>query len=353
MNYKYRVGIIGCGRIAGLLEDDPLREKPCTHAGAYEAVKETKIITACDINKDRLNKFGKRWDVHNLYTDFHEMLDKEDIDIVSIAAWTQFHHEMAVAAAESGAKGIYCEKPIALTLGQAEEMLHACKKNNVKLIINHERRWDPYYLKVKELIEEGKIGELKTIVGNALSWEPEIRKIEFYGGGPMFHDGTHLTDQLRFFAGEPEWVSAYEERPNGSEYIENTVFGLIWFLKGVRAFIEGGGCRNYFNFELDLQGTEGRIIIGNGARKLYVTNKSTRFLGFKELEKIKLPEPNENTNPYTDGVKDLIRCVETGCESISSGEDGKKALEIILALYESAKNEGKRVFLPLSSQVKF
>lgn len=353
MSYKYRVGIIGCGRIAGLLEDDPLREKPCTHAGAYEAVKETKIITACDINKDRLNKFGKKRNVHNLYTDFYEMLDKEDIDIISIAAWTRFHHEMVVAAAESGVRGIYCEKPIALTLEQAEEMLNACKRNSVKLIINHERRWDPYYLKVKELIEEGKIGELKTIVGNALSGAYKTQKVEFYGGGPMFHDGTHLTDLLRFFAGEPEWVSAYEERPNGPEYIENTVFGLIRFLKGTRAFIEGGGCRNYFNFELDLQGTDGRIIIGNGARKLYITKESNRFYGFKELERIQLPEPDENANPYVSGVKDLIRCIETGCKSISSGEDGKKALEIILALYESAKNKGERVFLPLSSQVKF
>ncbi len=164
----------------------------------------------------------------------------------------------------------------------------------------------------------------------------------------MFHDGTHLTDLLRFFAGEPEWVSAYEERPNGAEYIENTVFGIIWFLKGTRAFIEGGGCRNYFNFELDLQGTEGRIIIGNGSKKLYINKNSKRFSGFKELKKIKLPEPDEDISPFTNGVLDLINCIESGCESSSSGEDGKKALEMILALYKSAKNEGKRISMPLS-----
>ena len=348
MNSKYRVGIIGCGRIAGMLEDDPLRGKPCTHAGAFNAVQETKMIAACDINKERLNKFGKRWNVSNLYTNYYKMLKKEAIDIVSVAAWTQFHHEMVVAAAESGVQGIYCEKPMALTLDQAEEMLNVCNENNVKIVINHERRWDPYYLKVKKIIEEGKIGELKTIIGNTLACDQEAKKVAIYGGGVMFHDGTHLTDLLRFFAGEPGWVSAYEERPNGAEYIENTVFGLVWFLKGTKAFLEGGGSRNYFNFELDLQGTEGRIIIGNGTKELYVTKKSKRFSGFKELERIELPAPDNNANSFISGVKDLIRCIETGCESNSSGEDGKKALEIICALYESARNEGKRVSIPLS-----
>lgn len=349
MNYKYRVGVIGCGRIAGMLEDDPLRGKPCTHAGAFNAVQETKMIAACDINKERLNKFGKRWNISNLYTNYYKMLEKEAIDIVSVAAWTQFHHEIVVAAAESGTQGIYCEKPMALTLDQAEEMLNVCNENNVKIVINHERRWDPYYLKVKKIIDEGKIGELKTIIGNALAWDDHAaKKVEIYGGGTMFHDGTHLTDLLRFFAGEPGWVSAYEERPNGAEYVENTVFGLVWFLNGTKAFLEGGGSRNYFNFELDLQGTEGRIIIGNGTRELYVTKKSKRFSGFRELERIELPEPNNNANSFISGVKDLIRCIETGCGSNSSGEDGKKALEMIFALYESARNEGKRVSMPLS-----
>lgn len=348
MNSTYKVGIIGCGRIAGLLEDDPLRGKPCTHAGAFDAVKETKITTACDINKKRLKQFGQRWNVQSLYTDYRRMLEKEDIDIVSVAAWTRFHHKMVVDAAESGIRGIYCEKPMALTLDQAEEMIRVCNKNNVVLTINHERRWDPYYLKVKELVEKGEIGELRTIVGNALSWECEKSKVESFGGGPMFHDGTHLTDLLRLFADEPEWVTAYEERPNGVKYIENTVFGFIRFLKGTRAFIEGGGRRNYFNFELDLQGTEGRIIIGNGVRELYLNNKSKKFSGFKELKRMEFPEPEENISPFTGGVRDLIRCIESGREPVSSGIDGKNALEIILALYKSAQNGGERIFFPLT-----
>ena len=71
---KYRVGIIGCGRIASILEDDPLRLKPCTHAGAFHLHPKTEIVSACDINKERLTSFGKRWGIKRLYKDFNEML---------------------------------------------------------------------------------------------------------------------------------------------------------------------------------------------------------------------------------------------------------------------------------------
>ncbi|HEB72102.1 MAG TPA: hypothetical protein ENI77_05720, partial [Nitrospirae bacterium] len=78
---KYAVAIAGLGRIASLLEDDPLRGKPATHAGAYHAHPSTKIVAGCDIDPDRLTKFGARWGVSRLYDDYRKMLDKERIDI--------------------------------------------------------------------------------------------------------------------------------------------------------------------------------------------------------------------------------------------------------------------------------
>jgi len=346
-NVKYKVGIIGCGRIAAILEDDPLRAKPCTHAGAFTLHPNTAIFAGCDIDKERLGIFGKRWGVKRLYEDYHEMLKKERLDIVSIAAWTEHHRDMAIAAAESGVRGIYCEKPIAVNLEQAREMVAACKKNRVRLVIGHERRWDPYYRKAKELINKGVIGDIRTIVGNALSDSPPDLPVDKYGGGPMFHDGTHLTDLLRFFAGDAEWVSGYDERTKDG-YIEKTALGLIHFKNGAHAIVEGGGVRKYFNFELDIQGSEGRILIGNGIKELYVTKPSRRFSGFKELERVEFPDPGEEINPFLGAVEDLIVSMNNGHESVSSGEDGKAALEIIMAIYKSARQGGERIFLPLN-----
>lgn len=342
---KLKIGIIGCGRIGSLLERDPLRGKPCTHAGGFNVLKSAKIIAGCDINPERLKAFGEQWSVDRLYGDYREMLKREPLDIVCIAAWTELHAEMVLAAAKSGVKGIFCEKPIALDLKQGRAMVRACERRGIALVVNHERRWDARYLAARKLIQSGKIGELKTIVGNALSWKPGKLPVKQFGGGALFHDGTHLTDLLLFFGGPVEWVTGHEFRPHGKKHIEETACALLGFENGAVGFIEGGGARKYFNFELDIQGSEGRILIGNSQRALFLTRKSKRFTGFQELEPVPFPEPRKYETPFVGGARDIIRCVRQGAESLSSGRDGLKALEIILAIYRSAQAGGRRIAL--------
>lgn len=340
-----KVGIIGCGRVGSLLEEDPLRGKPCTHAGGFQALSSTKIVAGCDINPSRLEKFGERWKVDRLYQDYRKMLRQERPDIVCIATWTHLHSEMVIESARAGVKGIYCEKPIAIDISQAKAMVRACERKKIPFIINHERRWDFHYQQARKLIQSGKIGELRTIVGNALSWKPGKLPTRTFGGGAMFHDGTHLTDLLLYFGGPIDWVAGHEFRPNGKRYIEETACAMIRFRNGALGFIEGGGARKYFNFELDIQGSEGRILIGNGGRELFLTRKSRRFSGFHELERVAFPEPKRYENPFIGGARDMVRCIRKGSESISSGRDGLKALEVIFAIYQSARAKGKQLKL--------
>jgi len=338
-----KVGFIGCGRIASLLEDDPLRGKPCTHAGGFSSLRGVKLASACDIDADRLKKFGIRWGVASLYEDYKTMLANEKLDIVCVSAWTRLHAPAAIASANSGIKGIICEKPIALNLKDARRMVRECEKNNVVLTINHERRWDPYYQQAKKLIQAGKIGEVKTIIGSALSWKPPKALLSLHGGGAMFHDGTHLTDLLNYFCGPVDWVSACEKRTHGKKHIEETASALLGFKNGAIGFVQGGGERNYFSFELDIQGSEGRILIGNDGRELYLSGKSGRFTGFRELVKVPFPEPKKQVSPFIGGARDVVQCVTKGKESLSSGRDGLEALKIIDAIYRSAQQGGKRL----------
>ncbi len=342
---KFKVGIIGCGRIGSLLEEDPLRGKPCTHAGGFSALPSTRITAGCDINPSRLKQFGRRWNVDRLYSDYRQMLRQEELDIVCIAAWTHLHAKMALDAARSGVKGIYCEKPIDLDLGKARRLMRTCEEKKIPLLINHERRWDTYYQKAKDLILSGKIGEVRTIIGNALSWKPGKLSVDTHGGGGLFHDGTHLTDLLLYFGGPVDWVSGHDVRPHGKRFIEETTCAMIRFKNGTMGFIEGGGARKYFNFELDVQGSEGRLLIGNDGRELYLARKSGRFTGFQELKKAAFPKPRRYESPFTAGARDMIRCLRNGSESHSSGHDGLKALEVILAVYRSARLKGKRIKL--------
>ena len=188
-----------------------------------------------------------------------------------------------------------------------------------------------------------KIGDVRTIIGNALSWKPPKLPLKLHGGGTLFHDGTHLTDLLLFFGGPIDWVSGHEVRPYGKKYIEETVCAMIRFKSGALGFIEGGGARNYFNFELDIQGSKGRILIGNDGRKLYTTRKSSRFTGFQELKQTAFPKPKRLQSPFTSGASEMVRCIRTGQNSISNGRDGLKALEVIFSIYKSAQLNGKRI----------
>ncbi|PIQ97734.1 MAG: hypothetical protein COV67_02510 [Nitrospinae bacterium CG11_big_fil_rev_8_21_14_0_20_56_8] len=343
---KFKVGIIGCGRIGSLLEEDPLRGKPCTHAGGFSALKNVEIAAGCDIDPNRLQRFGRRWGTGRLYTDYRKMLGNETLDIVCIATWTHLHAPMVIDAARAGVKGIFCEKPIAVDISEAKKMVRACRRHGVPLLINHERRWDPYYVKARELIQKGKIGELRTIIGNTLSWKPGKFSKARYGGGPLFHDGTHLTDLLLYFGGAVDWVSGYELRSNGKKCIEETACAMLGFKNGVMGFIEGGGARKYFNFELDIQGSEGRILIGNGGRELFLTRTSKRFTGFHELERANFPLPRKLESPFAGGARDMVRCIQSGQETRSSGQDGLEALKVIMTVYRSAQCQGKRLRIP-------
>lgn len=341
----YKVGLIGCGRIGTLLEEDTLRGKPCTHAGGFDALPNAKMVAGCDIDSSRLKKFGTRWGVDSLYENYREMLRREKLDIVCIATWTNLHAQMVMDTARSDVKAIFCEKPIALDPKEARRMVRFCKRKKIPLVINHERRWDSYYQKAHQIIQTGKIGEVRTIIGNALSWKPEKQLVRTGGGGALFHDGTHLTDLLLYFGGPVEWVSGHETRPHGKKYIEETACGMIGFKNGALGFIEGGGARKYFNFELDIQGSEGRLLIGNDGRKLYLTKKSKRFTGFQELEQVPFPEPKRVTSPFAGGARETLKCLRTGMDGISSGADGLNALELIFAVYRSAQLKGKRIKL--------
>ncbi|MEK9629230.1 MAG: Gfo/Idh/MocA family oxidoreductase [Nitrospinota bacterium] len=339
----FKTGIIGCGRIGSLLENDPLRGKPCTHAGGFSKLSNVKLVAGCDINESRLKSFGKQWKVKNLYTDYHEMLSENRLDILCIATWTNQHANIALDGVRAGIKGIFCEKPIDVDLKLARKLVRTCESKNIPLSINHERRWDAYYVLAHKIIQAGKIGEIKTIVGNALSWKPGELPVSDFGGGPLFHDGTHLIDLLLYFGGPIEWVSGYETRPKGKRYIEEMACAMMRFKNGAMAFIEGGGARKYFNFELDIQGSEGRLLIGNSGRELYLTKKSKRFKGFQELEKVPFPEPKKNESPFVVGARDMLKSIRTGKPGKSTGKDGLKALEIIYSVYKSSQQKGKRL----------
>lgn len=320
----YKVGIIGTGRIAFLLENDPLRLKPCTHFGGIKKNKKLKIIAVCDIDPARLSAFSMIYPVKNLYSNYKEMFKKHTFDVIVISTWTDTHKEITLAAAKNMTKVIICEKPMSFKSQDCQRMITICKKYNCHLIINHERRWDPLYLKAKELIQSNKLGKIKTVMANVLTQTGFNKKSFLINKSSLLHDGTHLIDIALFLFGDIKKVTGLKP-----SYRKDTIYGIIEFKNGICLLLEAGGEREYFNFELDIQGTKGRLKIGNEYQKLWLKKRSPRYLGFFELEKAsfpKLPKKNHFIEEYHEVVQILERKKH---RPSSTGEDGMKVLKII------------------------
>src|SRR5688572_28051790 len=181
---RYRVAIVGCGRIAR------------QHAGTLTNHPAAELVALCDVNAESARAFGAAFGVSEdgQFTDFADLLDTVHPDVVHVCTWPDTHAAVTVAAAERGIH-VYCEKPIALDLQQADAMVDACRRAGVVLGINHHRRGDPRYQRARAMIANGAIGELRLLKGD-------------HGGGGrrLMSMSTHLYDLFRFLTGDASWL---------------------------------------------------------------------------------------------------------------------------------------------------
>lgn len=316
-----------------LFNEDRLVSQPLSHIAAYSANKKTKTIAICDIDKDKLSCASKRYGIKKCYTDYRKMLKNEKVDIVSVCTPTVLHSEICVAAARSGVRAIFCEKPIAASLKEAEDMIAVCDKHNVTLIINHSKRWDSAFEWGKGIIRKKAIGEVCLI--NA------------FATVGLFNSGTHMFDLLRYYFGDVESVSG-SIIPDKST--DPGARGTIRFRNGLLCFFDS--CwREYVFFGMDIYGEKGMLKYNGSIRSrkafdLFLTKKSGKETGINELRHTDYKAPRW-TSPILMAVTNIVNHLEKGEEVMCSGRDGKAALEIALAFHES---KGREIMLPLKNK---
>ena len=197
MGKVYKVGIIGCGRMADTIEDEQLERRkkhpyrgglvlPYAHAAGYAAVEETEVVAACDIDATRLRAFVDRWKVKS-YVDYREMIEKEDLDIVSVATRPEQHAEQMIFAANHGIAGIYAEKPLCMSLRETDAIRAAFEHNQVHLEYGPIYRHWTACEQARVLGEKGALGEIKAVLGF------EGKALE-----------GHFIDLLLYLLGDPE-----------------------------------------------------------------------------------------------------------------------------------------------------
>lgn len=338
---KYRAAIIACGRISR------------AHASGYAANPNVEITACADISPEALEAFGSQYEIprQKRYLDYNEMLEQEKPDLVSVCSLHHLHSSMTVDAAKHSPRAIFCEKPIALSLGEADAMMDACARSKTLLIIGHQRRLSPQYIAAYQALEAGEIGDLQSVETHG------------HPGCSLMVDGTHTIDLVRWYAGDGpvSWVfGQIDSTDHGSGWgapVENAALVFFRFASGVRTFMTLGhhsspekgldplwpDVPGGVYHQIILRGTKGQIEIDGDAQ---VEGRPwVRLVRNGAVEEIPLPQFQEGTHARL--VQAMLETLETGVPHILEASSARATLEVIIGAYESSRRRAI-VELPLN-----
>jgi predicted dehydrogenase len=343
----YRAAIVGTGRIGSLLERDPLRPRPHTHAGWYASNPRTTLVAGSDVDADRLAAFGEDWAVGSphLYADYRQLLEREHPDIVSVCAYATDRVQMCLAALAAGARGLWIEKAVACAVDEAEALSRAVAAAGAAAVVDYPRRLEPRYRAVGRWVHDEAFGRLETI------------HVVF--SGHVVHTGTHAWDLLLDWCGPWARVEAsldtpaHEAAASGDEherseddqrrYAEALRDGQtdrggrarIVFENGVEAFVTGGAKR-YFVFQCDLVFARGRVRIGNDVWDVLTPADSPRYTGYRELASLDpATHMRDDDHRQSSVLGELLGAMTTGEPSVLSMDPATRALALGVAIMQA------------------
>ncbi|WP_121614547.1 Gfo/Idh/MocA family protein [Virgibacillus halodenitrificans] len=332
---KLKVAVIGCGSIA--------RHR---HLLEYQANSEVVITAVCDIVQERADEMAERYHA-KAYTDYEELLQNEDVDAVSICVPNYLHAPVSIAALNAK-KNVLCEKPMATSREEAEDMIKAAKKHNRKLMIAHNQRFVPSHQKAKELIASGAIGKIysfRTTFGHGgpEGWSADGRDSWFFEKdkafiGAMGDLGVHKADLIRYLLGEEFTnVAAFvETSAKGDTDVDDNAVCILKSESGVIGTLVASWA---YNAKED----NSTIIYGENAilrleehpmYSLVAQYKNGDVVNY-ELGEIQTNESGGQTTTHV--IDHFVQSILEDKEPLVTGEEGKKSLEIILSAIESSE----------------
>lgn len=329
-----RCALVGLGRIGSLLEDDALREKPATHAGAIAGNPDCLLVSGADLDPERRSLFAERWQCDRLYENAEAMLrgeaaqggiDGGGIDALFVATHPESHLEICRLAAAYRVPVVVCEKPLADTLRRARAIRRLHNPPNLTILTNHERRYSKDYLAARSIVREGSLGELRGIAGT-LYFGSKMTHREV-----LLHDGTHMVDIVNFLTGGRLRITRVVGRMNrrrGTSYLHGE---LESDTEPVPVVLEVGSDRDHLVFEVTVSFSRGRLRVGNGVYAVERSAKSPHYEGYRSL----VPESSAPIGPtgyFANMVADAVACFrEPGREPVSSAADGYEVMKFIFS----------------------
>lgn len=320
----YRAGIIGCGRIgADVSTSGPSRIR--CHAAAYQASPRVRLVAASDTDSEALSRAGQRWGISRLYTDYRQMLEREDLDLVSVCTPTVTHGQVLRDLLRSvRGYGILMEKPVAATPEEARQFLRWSADSSAVVAVNYGRRFCPVYQQAAQEIREGRLGRIQFVHA-------------VYTNG-LYNNGTHLLDLLRWMVGDPQALTPMERVKEGPDPTWSV--RVVW-PDGTAGWLQAVDPDAYTLFELDLVGTEGRYRFVDQGHWLerYRVEEATAEHGFRQLSADPAKERTDLDGSVRYALEDLIQAMERGRAPACTLEDGMAALELARRALSGARGD--------------
>ncbi|MGD8237733.1 MAG: Gfo/Idh/MocA family oxidoreductase [Armatimonadota bacterium] len=327
------------------------------HAEAFKRVADAEIRAVASPTEEHARGFAEKHGIPKCFTDYRAILELDEIDVVTLCLPNYLHCRVAVDAASAG-KHVICEKPLCMNLAEADRMIEACRTAGVKLMYAEELCFAPKYVRAKELIDEGAVGKLYMVKQSEKHdgpHSPWFWDVEKSGGGVTLDMGCHAFEFFRWVLGKPGAMSVYADM---GTYVhgdrtcgdDNSVI-IVNFEEDVTCVAEESWAkRGGMDDRAEFHGSEGVIYAdllrgnalltfsdvgyGYSVEKAPMTRGWT-FAAFEEIWNYGFPQE----------MAHFIDCVKNDKEPLETGEDGRAALEIVFAAYESART-GARVTLP-------
>ena len=346
----YGFGIVGVGMISNF------------QANAVNEIPNANLVGFCSRTEANVKEAAEKFGVEGV-TDYDAFIARDDIDIISICTPSGAHHDYAVKAAQAG-KHVIVEKPLEITLERCDAMIKACRENNVKLGVIFPSRFSDSSKVIKAAIEEGRFGRLTLGDAYVKWWRDQAYyddggwkgTKEFDGGGALMNQSIHAIDLLQWFMGPVESITgATAVLAHERIEVEDTAVATVRFKNGALGVIEGTTSVHpgYFK-KVEISGNQGSVVQEE-------SNISAWAFAEEKDEDEQIRRDFAGTTNTGGGASDpsaisheghrrqfvdFLDAIENDTEPLVNGEEGRKAVEIILAIYKASDTE-QTVKLPL------
>ncbi|MBK8026581.1 MAG: Gfo/Idh/MocA family oxidoreductase [Chloroflexi bacterium] len=337
------IAIIGCGRIS-LRHSQALRD--------LQRERTVNVVAACDVVESRARHVAEEFGA-SFMTDYHEVLARKDVDLVSICVPSGLHAQIGRDAARAG-KHVLVEKPIALTLEDADSLIETCERSGVVLGVVLQNRFNPPMRDLRALVDSGALGRLYLGSATVRWYRPQSYYEDgWHGtlamdGGALMNQSIHHIDALVWLMGRPKSVFAYTGTMAHQMEAEDVGVAVVRFENGAVATIEGSTVTYPENLEgsVALFGQHGSVKVGGTAlnRKVFWKVEGMLEQEREILMREAVDPPTVYGFSHREQIAEMLDAVEQGRTPSTHGREARRSLELVVAIYHSAR-EGCEIFL--------